>query len=99
MPSGSLRTMETGAVWKEVLSGAAGDLELLPQQTFRVRAAGAVTVTVGGDLAMTMVSGEIAVFNAGYGEAGDSKAKVTVSITGSAFVQVAEVKSPGLRRQ
>lgn len=97
------RQAESGQVWQEQLSGAAGTLNLKPFQTFRVRAAGAVTVTIDGVLAATMISGEILVFNAGSGLAtgGDNTdgvqnvvkraTKATVVVTGTAFVQVAPV--------
>lgn len=103
----AVRQSEVGNVWEEVLSGAAGTLSLLPYQTFRVRAAGAVTVTIDGTLAMTMVSGEIAIFNAGNGAPvaindnginfvtpGFSAAiNCVVVITGTAFVQTARPKA------
>lgn len=91
----AIRQAETGQVWEEVLTGAAGTIKLLPFQTFRVRAAAAGTVTIDGVLAATMVSGEILVFNAGGGQptAVNQTTKqansVTVVITGNQFVQVA----------
>lgn len=91
----SLRVSETGMVWEERLSGAAGTVTLLPFQTFRVRAAAGGTVTIDGVLAATMVSGEILLFNAGGGQpfVVDTTTKqassVTVVITGAQFVQVA----------
>ena len=91
----SLRQAETGHVWEERLSGAAGTLQLLPFQSFRVRAAAACTVTIDGTLAATMVSGEILVFNAGGGQpyaveqTTKQASQVVVVITGNQFVQVA----------
>jgi hypothetical protein len=96
----AIRQAESGHVWEEVLSGAQGTLVLKPFQTFRVRAAGATTVTIDGTLAMTMVSGEIAIFNAGSGVPQDvdnstgvvvrQANQATVVIAGAnAFVQVA----------
>lgn len=97
----AVRQAETGQVWEEQLTNAQGTLQLKPYQTFRVRAAGATTVTIDGVLAMTMVSGEIAIFNAGSGQPVDvdtatnsvvvRQANVaTVVIAGAAaFVQVA----------
>lgn len=91
----SLRQAETGQVWEERLSGAAGTLSLLPFQTFRVRAAAAGTVTIDGVLAATMISGEILMFNAGSGQpiTVDNVTKqasaVSVVIVGAQFVQVA----------
>jgi hypothetical protein len=89
----AIRHAEVGQVWEEVLSGAAGTIILKPFQTFRVRAAGAVTVTIDSTLAATMISGEILVFNAGGGAApapgAQSALSVSVAVTGTAFVQVA----------
>jgi len=96
----SLRISETGMVWEEQLSGAAGTLNLMPFQTFRVRAAAAGTVTIDGVLAATMVSGEILLFNAGGGQpaltdptttgvVSKQASQVVVTITGAQFVQVA----------
>lgn len=96
----SLRVAETGMVWEERLSGAAGTLVLMPFQSFRVRAAAGGTVTIDGVLAATMISGEILIFNAGPGLPAltdptttgivlKQAVSVTVVITGAQFVQVA----------
>lgn len=97
----SLRIGEAGQTWEEQLSGAAGTLTLDCFQTFRVRAASAVTVTIDGTLAATMISGEILLFNTGggiptnntvYGVPGGVTKKAintTIVVTGTAFVQVA----------
>lgn len=96
----ALRHADVGHVWEEQLTNAQGTLTLKPYQTFRVRAAGATTVTIDGTLAMTMVSGEIAIFNAGSGEPADidpsngvvvrQAVTATIVIAGAnAFVQVA----------
>jgi len=96
----SLRVAETGMVWEERLSGAAGTLQLMPFQSFRVRAAAGGTVTIDGVLAATKVSGEILIFNAGpglpvrtdpttTGVVLKQAVSVTVAITGAQFVQVA----------
>jgi hypothetical protein len=61
------RQADVGHVWEEKLTNQQGTLTLKPFQTFRVRANGATTVTIDGTLAMTMASGEIAIFNAGGG--------------------------------
>jgi len=88
--SATLRTSESGLVWEEKLTNATGSLELMPRSTFRVRAAGASTVTIDGVLAATMSSGEIMIFNCGEGDPTDTKATVTVAIAAAAaFVQVA----------
>ena len=92
LASRTMRTSESGLVYEEKLTNAQGSIELIATQTFRVRATGATTVTIDGILAMTMVSGEIAVFCAGEGDPTDSKPTVTVTIAGAnAFVQVARV--------
>ena len=96
----ALRHAESGQVWEERLSGAQGTLTLRPFQTFRVRAAGATTVTIDGTLAATMVSGEIIIFNAGSGQPADvdpgapvvARQATTVTVVigaANAFVQVA----------
>jgi len=85
----TLRQSESGLVWEEKLSGAAGSIEVKRFDTVRVRAAAACTVTIDGILAATMIAGEILIFNAGHGDATDGKATVTVTITGAQFVQVA----------
>jgi hypothetical protein len=63
----SIRESNAGHVWEEQLSGALGTVLVNRFQTFRVRATGATTVTIGGVLAMTMSAGEIEYFNAGHG--------------------------------
>lgn len=90
----ALRHAETGQVWEEQLTNAQGTLILKPYQTFRVRAAGATTVTIDGVLAATMMTGEILIFNAGSGQpdANTLKQAVQVSVViggAAAFVQVA----------
>jgi len=99
LPTGAQRGVESGHVWEEELPAATHNLELLPQQSFRVRAIAATTVTVGGILAMTMIAGEIVIFNAGTGVTGDGKTKVTVVVTGGAFVQVARQNERGRRNK
>ncbi len=93
LASRSLRHSESGLVWEEKLTNAQGTIEVEPCSTFRVRAAGATTVTIDGILAMTMSTGEIVIFNAGEGNPDDAKATVTITIGGAAaFVQVARNK-------
>lgn len=82
------RFADAGSVWEQKLV-AAGSIEVEKFSTFRVRAAAAVTVTIGGILAATMVSGEILIFNTGNGDPTDTKETVTVTTTGNSFVQVA----------
>ena len=92
----AVRQSEVGQTWEEKLSGAAGTLVLKPRQTFRVRAAAAVTITIDGILAATMISGEILIFNCGSGQpivglntSNNQANQSTVVVTGTAFVQVA----------
>jgi hypothetical protein len=101
IPSGAQRDVNAGHVWEEKLTAAQGTLELLPQQTFRVRGGAGTTVTIAGVLAMTMVTaGEIEYFNAGTGAPGDNKTTVTVSIAGAnAHVQVARQTERGRRNK
>lgn len=88
--SATLRQSESGLVWEEKLSGAQGTVEVTEYAVIRVRATGATTVTIDGILAMTMATGEIAIFNAGRGDLTDTKATVSILIGGAnAFVQVA----------
>lgn len=89
----AIRQSEVGMVWEEKISGATGSIEVLPMASFRVRATGATTVTIDGVLAMTMTSGEIAVFCAGNGNPDDTKPTVTITIAAAAaYVQVARDK-------
>lgn len=86
----SVRQSESGHVWEEQLTNAQGTIKVAKFATFRVRATGATTVTIDGVLAMTMVSGEIALFNAGSGTPNDAKETVDIVIgAANAFVQVA----------
>jgi hypothetical protein len=89
------RQSDVGHVWVEKITNSSGTLELQKYSTFRVRAAGASTVTIDGVLAATMVSGEIIIFNTGSGSndaAGNAVPTVTVVITGTTYVQVARDK-------
>ncbi len=85
---------ESGLVWTEVQSGANGTVQVNKYATFRVRATGVVTVTVGGVLAATMSAGEIMFFNTGKGDTSDEKKTVTVITAGAgtAFMQVGATK-------
>ena len=96
----AIRQSDVGMVWEERLSGAAGTLQLMPFQSFRVRAAAGGTVTIDGVLAATMIAGEILIFNAGGGQPVLTPPETTgvvlkqavvatVIITGAQFVQVA----------
>ena len=88
MPTGAQRNIDVFPCYQEVLTNNTGTFSLQIQGSFRVRATGATTVTVGGILAMTMSAGEIAGFNVGTGPV-DNKSMVEVIIGGApAYVQV-----------
>jgi hypothetical protein len=96
LPAGSQRFSNVGLKWIEELSGAQGTFKVPMQATIRVRATGATTVTIAGDLAMTMAAGEIEYFNSGTGEPGDKSPKIEIIIGGAnAFVQVAKENETG----
>ena len=100
LSAGSQRISTVGLTWEEILTGAQGTFRVPFQTTFRVRAAGATTVTIDGVLAMTMASGEIEYFNSGAGLAGDDRSTIEIIIAGAnAFVQVAKDKDPGRRNR
>jgi hypothetical protein len=99
MPSGAQRNADVGLVWIEILTNAQGTFELPFQGTFRVRATGATTVTIGGVLAMTMSTDEIAIFNVGVGPS-DGLSYTSVTIAGAnAFVQMAQDIEKGRNRR
>lgn len=89
--SDNLRQAETGLMWEEQITNSQATINLAKQTTFRVRATGATTVTIDGILAMTMSTGEIAIFNTGTGSMKDTgKNYIAVVIGGAnAYVQVA----------
>jgi hypothetical protein len=92
------RSSDSGQCWEEKLTNATGSIELPRHTPFRVRATGATTVTIDGILAMTMSTGEIAVFNTGDGNPDATKSTVTVAVGAVAgFLQVArETQRPKL---
>jgi hypothetical protein len=99
MPSGAQRNADVGLVWVELLTNAQGTFQLPFQATFRVRATGATTVTIGGTLAMTMAAGEIAIFNAGVGPSDDLSYTTIIIAGANAFVQKAEDVEKGRIRR
>lgn len=92
--TGTVRQSEAGKTWEEKISNAMISVEVPTHSTFRVRATGASTVTIDGILAMTMSTGEVALFNSGDGNPDSGKNTVTVTIgVAAAYVQVArEIK-------
>ena len=95
------RNAEFGHVWVEVATGTPITMEVPKYSAVRVRAAAAVTVSMDGVLSATMASGEILIFNSGRGDVGtngtDTKATVTLAVTGNAYVQIARNLDAGGR--
>lgn len=91
----AVRQADVAHVWEEVLTNGAGTFTLNTVQTFRVRAAAAVTVTIDGTLAATMINGEILLFNSGTGvptsvnQTTKQASQCVIVVTGTAFMQVA----------
>jgi hypothetical protein len=88
LPTGGMRSSEVGLVYEEVLSGAAGTVEVLKYSAVRVRAAAAGTVTVDGILACTLKVDEIIILNVGRGTVSDNKETVTVVFGAAVYAQV-----------
>lgn len=98
LSAGSVRQSNVGLKWREELTNTTGEFRVPFQTTFRVRASAGTTVTIDGELAMTMAAGEVEYFNVGAGAKEDDRSTVKVEIGGAAaFVQVAEDKDPGRR--
>ena len=98
--SETLRHSESGLCWEEKISNNTGTVQVSKHATVRVRCVTTgTTVTIGGVLAATMLTGEIIVFNAGDGDPDSTSSTVAVVIAAqAAFVQVArEVKRPKLQ--
>jgi hypothetical protein len=90
LPTGGTRTSEVGLVYVEVLSGAAGTIEVLKYSAIRIRAAAAGTVTIDGVLACSLAADEIIILNVGRGNNIDTKDTVTVVFSGSVYAQVGQ---------
>lgn len=88
LPTGASRTSEVGLVYNEVLSNAAGTIEVPKLSALRIRAVAATTVTVDGVLAVTMAANEILTINVGYGNTADTKETVSVVFSGAVYAQV-----------
>ena len=97
IPAGSQRMSSVGLVWEEVITGGADTFRVKFQQSFRVSATLATTVTIDGVLAMTMQAGEVEIFCAGTGAGSDDRSTVEVIIAGGANVQVAKDIETGRR--
>lgn len=94
LPSGASRDAEVGLVWEEKITNGSGDLKVTQQNSIRVDALATTTVALDGVLAMTIPSGKDVILNVGTGNSTD-KSKVTVTITGTAHVQVARDSERG----
>lgn len=65
----AVRQSEVGHVWVEKITNNTGTLYVPKLTTFRVRCVTTgTTVKIDGTLAMTMLAGEIAIFNVGLGD-------------------------------
>jgi hypothetical protein len=87
-PAGSSRTSDVGLVYNEVLSNAAGTIEVPKYNAIRIRAVAGGTVTVDGKLTCTLIANEIIVINVGRGNPADSKETVTVVFSAAVYAQV-----------
>lgn len=87
--SQSLRTSETGLVWKAVLGTAAapsaGTIKVPLISTIRVRATAACDITIDGELSVSLLAGDIVILCVGRGINTSPDAK-TVSIVFSGAV-------------
>ena len=93
IPSGATRTSEVALLWKEIKSGTSPStttFELPSQSCVRVRAVKALTVTIEGVLAATMINTEIMLFNVGEGSPNDTKRTVTFTVNDDCFIQVGQ---------
>lgn len=88
IPTGAARVVETGLVWQQLATGSSITVELQPYTIFRVHALADLTVQIDGQLAMSMVSGQVERFNTGDGSLVDAKRTVTVAISASCNMQV-----------
>jgi hypothetical protein len=97
IPSGAQRFSNAGLVWKEEITGGAGSFRAKFQQTIRVHAIALTTVTLDGELAITLEVGETEYINVGTGKGGDDRSTVEVVIAGTANVQIAKDVESGRR--
>lgn len=88
IPTGASRVTDVGLVWREISSGAAGSWEVPKYCAVRVRATAAAAISLDSVLAATMTSGEILVLNSGRGTTADTKDTVTLTSTGTAYIQI-----------
>lgn len=88
IPTGASRVTDVGLVWREISSGAAGSWEVPKYCAVRVRATAVAAISLDSVLAATMASGEILVLNSGRGTTADTKDTVTLTSTGTAYIQI-----------
>ena len=88
LPTGASRVADVGLVWREISSGSAGTWEVPKFCAIRVRATATANVLFDGVLAAGLASGEIFVLNSGRGTNLDKKDTVTLTVSGTAYVQV-----------
>lgn len=88
LPTGASRVTDVGLVWREISSGSAGTWEVPKYCAIRVRATAATAISFDSALSATMTSGEILILNSGRGTNLDAKDSVTLTSTGTAYIQV-----------
>jgi hypothetical protein len=88
LPTGASRVADVGLVWREISSGSAGTWEVPKFCAIRVRTTATANVLLDGVLAAGLASGEIFVLNSGRGTNLDKKDTVTLTVSGTAYVQV-----------
>lgn len=88
IPTGASRVTDIGLVWREISSGAAGSWEVPKYCAIRVRATAGTSISLDSVLAATMASSEILVLNSGRGTALDVKDTVTLTSSGTAYIQI-----------
>jgi len=88
LPTGSSRVSEVGLVWREISTGSAGTWEVPKYCAIRVRATAATSISFDSLLSATMTTNEIMIFNSGRGTNLDSKDTVTLTSSGTAYIQV-----------
>lgn len=88
IPTGASRVTDIGLVWREISSGSAGSWEVPKYCAVRVRATAGAAISLDSVLAATMISGEILVLNSGRGTSLDTKDTVTLTSSGTAYIQI-----------
>jgi hypothetical protein len=88
LPTGASRVTDVGLVWREISSGSAGTWEVPKYCAVRVRATAATTISLDSLLSATLGSGEILIINSGRGTNSDKKDTVTLTSSGTAYIQI-----------